>query len=171
MAARRARRRSVLGVIGFAALSYGAAAIGTLAMRGRGRPKGLWYRLLRKPSYQPPAAVFGPVWTILYGTIAYSGWKIWKAERSTARTAALGMWGVQLVLNGAWTPLFFGARRPRLALLDIIALDLAAAGYTAVARRVDVPAARAVVPYLGWLGFATVLNSRIVAETPSALLR
>ncbi|MDX2088873.1 MAG: TspO/MBR family protein [Kofleriaceae bacterium] len=166
----RARTRSVLAGLGFALACYGVAALGTLTMRGRGSPNRWWFRSLRKPSFQPPDRVFAPVWTILYGTIAYSGWRIWKRPPSRRRSAALGLWAAQLVLNGAWTPLFFGARRPRAALVDLIALDVAASAYTASAARIDRMASLAFVPYLGWLGFATVLNAKIVAKNPNALL-
>ena len=146
----------------FAGLCFGAAALGTAAMRGRGRPDGAWFHMLRKPAAQPSNRVFGPVWTLLYATMAYSAWRVWKARRSSARGRALTLWGTQLALNAAWTPLFFGARRPTLALFDLVALDTAAALYAVTAARVDRHEVSAFVPYLGWLGFATYLNASIV---------
>ena len=154
----------MLGVL--AGLCYGAAALGTLTMRGRGRPGGAWFRGLRKPAAQPPDRVFGPVWALLYATIAYSGWRVGKTPRGAARRRALTLWGTQLALNAAWTPLFFGARRPALALFDLVAVDTAAALYAAAAARVDRRAAGAFVPYLGWLGFATYLDASIVRRNP-----
>lgn len=156
--------------LGFVGATTAVATVGTLVMKGRGNPKGLWFRALRKPKFQPPNYVFGPVWTVLYAAIAYSGYRIWEAPKSPRRDAALGLWAAQLILNGAWTPLFFGARKPRIALGDIIALDAAALAYAATAATVDKPAAGLVAPYLGWLGFATALNAKIVAKNPSALL-
>ena len=153
-----------LSKLGFTLLSYGAAALGSLAMRGKGRPEGRWYRSLDKPSFQPPPYVFGPVWTVLYGTIAYAGYRVWKAPSSAARTRALALWGTQLVLNAAWTPLFFGARRPKAALADIVALDAAAGAFAVQAAAVDKRATAAFVPYLAWIGFASVLNGSIVAK-------
>jgi tryptophan-rich sensory protein len=158
------RSRKTLAALGFAALSYGAAALGTLTMRGRGRPNRLWFRSRRKPSFQPPSSVFAPVWTVLYGTIAYSGWRIWRAKKSPERTRALQLWGTQLALNAAWTPLFFGARKPAIALADIGALDVAAGAYAVAAAKVDKQAALVVAPYLAWLGFASTLNASIVAK-------
>lgn len=67
------------GGVLFGALAYGAAALGALTMLGRGAPDKAWYRSLRKPVFQPPSWVFGPVWTLLYGTIAFSGYRIWRA--------------------------------------------------------------------------------------------
>lgn len=155
-------RRS--GGLLFAALSYGAAALGALTMLGAGAPDKAWYQSLRKPVFQPPSWVFGPVWTVLYGTIAYSGYRIWRAPKSPERTRALALWGTQLALNAAWTPLFFGARQPTAALANILALDVAAGAYTAAAARVDATAAKVVAPYLAWISFATVLNGAIVAK-------
>lgn len=148
----------------FAALSYGAGALGALAMRGKGSPRSVWFKTLRKPSFQPPNRVFGPVWMALYGAIAYSGYRIYRSAPSRERTVALGLWGAQMILNGMWTPIFFRGHKPRAALADMIALDATSAAYTAVAARVDKPAAAAFVPYLGWLGFATALNAKIVAK-------
>ncbi|HEX4455945.1 MAG TPA: TspO/MBR family protein [Kofleriaceae bacterium] len=158
------RKHSALVALGFGALAYGAATLGALAMRGKGRPNGLWFRRLRKPRFEPPNRAFGPVWTVLYATIAYAGWKIWRAEPSPARTRALALWGTQLGFNALWTPLFFGARKPGLALADMAALDATAIGFAAVAREVEPAAAKAFVPYLGWLGFATALNTAIVVK-------
>lgn len=167
---RSPRRRSLLTGLGMAALCYGVAALGALTMRGRGAPGRLWFRALRKAPVQPPDRVFGPVWTVLYGLIAYSGWRIWNAPHSPERNRALALWAGQLALNGAWTPLFFGARRPVAALVDVVALDATAGTYAATALRVDRPAALAFAPYLAWLGFATYLNGSIVARNPRPLL-
>jgi translocator protein len=155
----------------FGALCAGAAVVGTMTMRGRGRPGSLWFRSLRKPRAYPPNWLFGPAWTVLYGLIAYSGYRVWRAPRSRARTAALSLWGAQLVLNGAWTPLFFGARRPRLALADLVALDASVAAYTGVAARVDPRASQLFAPYAVWLAYASYLNAGIVANNPRFLLR
>lgn len=148
-----------LALASFAALTLGAAAIGRAAAAGS---PGLWYRALRKPPFQPPSWVFGPVWTLLYGLIATSGYRVWKAEPSKARNRALVLWGAQLALNGAWTPLFFGAKRKRAAFVDLLALLGVVAAYAETARKVDKPAAAIVLPYLGWLGFAGLLNEELI---------
>ncbi len=159
-----ARNKSVLAALGFGALCAGAAALGTLTMRGKGRPDRRWFRTLDKPVFQPPNRVFGPVWSVLYAAIAYSGWRVWRSAPSQQRTKALGLWGAQLALNSAWTPLFFGARKPALALADLAALDVAAGTYAASAAKLDRGAAIAVAPYLGWIAFATALNTAIVVK-------
>ncbi|MFT3697962.1 MAG: TspO/MBR family protein [Kofleriaceae bacterium] len=162
----RAKKRTVRAALGFAAATAGVAALGALVMRGRGSPNSLWFRALKKPSFQPPNKAFGPIWTLLYAGIAYSGYRIWRAPKSPERSVALSLWGAQLILNGMWTPLFFGMHKPRAALVDAIALDAAALGYAATAAKVDPKAAGLVVPYLGWLGLATAINSSIVMHNP-----
>ena len=146
---------------GFAAVTTATAVGGALV--GPSRPSTMtWYRSLEKPPFQPPASVFGPVWTGLYATIAYSGWRVWQAPSSPVRTRALALWGVQMAANAAWTPLFFGARKTRLALADLTVQLAATVGYTATAARVDRPAAATMAPYLGWTSFAGALNTEIV---------
>jgi benzodiazapine receptor len=169
---RLTRERSQGGLVGlgFAALSYAAGALGAATVRGARRP-GWWFRVLRKSPVQPPDRLFGPVWTALYAAIAYSAWRVWRAPASPERTRALALGSAQLALNAAWTPLFFGAHRPRAALVDLIALDAAATAYAAAAAKVDRTAAALVAPYLAWLGFATHLNASIVARNPRILAR
>jgi tryptophan-rich sensory protein len=155
----RSNGASGLALASFAGLTVAAAALGRVASR---RAPGLWYRTLRKPPFQPPSWVFGPVWSTLYGLIATSGYRVWKTSPSKARTQALTLWGTQLALNSAWSPLFFGARRKRTALVDLLALLGVVAAYAQVSRKIDKPAAAMVLPYLGWLGFAGALNEEII---------
>ena len=148
-----------LALASFVGLTAAGAALGSVANR---RSVGLWYKLQRKPPFQPPRWIFAPVWTALYALIATSGYRVWKQEPSMARTRALALWGTQLALNTAWSPLFFGARRKRAALADLAALLGVVAAYAATSRKVDKPAAAMMLPYLGWLGFAGVLNEEII---------
>jgi tryptophan-rich sensory protein len=149
--------RVALGV--FSALTFTA---GTLSARVTGGARQGWYKRLRKPAFQPPGAVFAPVWTALYGLIAVSGWRVWNQPTGPARSRALALWGLQLGLNSAWSFLFFGRRRPDASLLDIAALGPAIAAYALAARQVDRGAAWMMAPYLGWVAFATLLNEEIV---------
>lgn len=117
------------------------------------------YRALELPPFAPPSWLFGPVWTVLYVMIAVAGWLVWR-ESGWNRT--LTLWSVQLVLNLAWTPLFFTAGWYAAALVDILAL-LVLVGLTVVAAaRSSRLAAALLVPYLAWVGFATALNAAIV---------
>lgn len=151
-------------MIGIATLL--TAATGARAT-ARGKP---WYRLLRKSSLNPPAAAFGPVWTGLYAASALSAARVYRAEPSPARSRALVLWGTQQALNAAWSPLFFGQRRPRAALLDLGLLWGALGTYAAQAQRVDRAAAALVLPYLAWVSFAGFLNKEVVRKNPRWLL-
>lgn len=144
-------------------LAAGAAAlIGNLSAEPREMRR--YYRRLDKPSFAPPAKVFGPVWGVLYPAIALSGARVLAAPASAARSAAIALWLSQMVLNAAWTPLFFGRKDTRAALADVAALLALTAAYTVAAGRIDRPAAALAVPYTGWIAFAGALNQGIVAR-------
>jgi translocator protein len=162
------RPHSLPAAAAFAGATTGAAFLGALASGGGAR--SAWYRALRKPPYQPPPAIFGPVWMVLYGLIATSGYRVWRTH-SVARNRALALWGTQLALNAAWSPLFFRARRPRAALAVLSALAPAVAAYAWTARRADRTAGALVVPYVAWTGFALALNAAIVRRNRRTLAR
>ena len=117
------------------------------------------YRALDLPPFAPPSWLFGPVWSVLYVFIGVAGWLLW---RSRGWDGVLWLWVGQLVLNLAWTPLFFGGDRYVLALVDIVLLDIAVAALVALAWRTSRVAAWLLVPYLAWTCFATALNAGIV---------
>lgn len=148
-------------LLGFGALTAGAAALGSYATR-RG-VNTAWYNLeLGKPPFEPPREVFAPVWTALYALMTASVARVHDARPSRERTRALTLWGAQLALNAGWSAIFFGARKPRLALVELGALLAAIAAYIHQARKVDPRAAQLMLPYLGWTAFAALLNEEIV---------
>jgi tryptophan-rich sensory protein len=150
--------------LGFGALTAAAGALGSLATRRS--VNSAWYNLeLDKPPFQPPREVFGPVWTALYALMTGSVARVYEAHPSRERTRALTLWGAQLALNAGWSAIFFGARRPRLALVELGALLAAIGGYIHQARKVDPRAAQLMLPYLAWTAFAAVLNEEIVRRT------
>ena len=158
---RSQRDHAWLALAGFVAVTAVAPALGVRWSPANPRI-AKWYRGLDRPPFTPPDAAFGPVWTTLYMLIAASGWRVWQAPSSRERTRALGLWAAQHVLNTAWSPLFFGARRTHEALADLVLLDASVAAYALTARRVDKPAAAMMLPYLAWLSLATALNAEIV---------
>jgi benzodiazapine receptor len=137
------------------------AVVVAIASLGAFFPPGDWYATLAKPPFNPPNWVFGPAWTTLYLMIAVATWLLWRADASAARRRALRLNAVQLVLNAAWTPLFFGLQAPGLALACITLMWLAILATILGAWRVSRPAAWLLVPYLGWVSFATMLNASI----------
>jgi tryptophan-rich sensory protein len=122
-----------------------------------------WYAQLRKPSWAPPPGVFGPVWTVLYLMMGLAAWGVWQRA---GWTRALIPWTVQLVLNAAWTPIFFGLRQPGWAFADIVVLWLAIAATIAAFARVKVWTAWMMAPYLAWVTFAALLNFSIWRINP-----
>ncbi|ORV44773.1 peripheral-type benzodiazepine receptor [Mycolicibacter engbaekii] len=115
------------------------------------------YGTLAQPSWAPPSYLFGPVWTVLYVLMAVAAWLVWRTDPRWSNPAII-VYGVQLALNLAWSPLFFGLGWRGLALVDILVLDIAVAVTIALfwkARRI---AAILLLPYLGWILFATALN-------------
>lgn len=150
--------KSLLALAGFVAACFGIAAIGGAATASS---VGTWYAALAKPPFNPPDWVFGPVWTALYLMIAFAGWRVWRRRDRPGARAALAAWSLQLALNLAWSLIFFGARMIGAALVEIVVL-LAAILLTAVlAWRVDRAAAWLLAPYIGWVGFASVLNAAL----------
>lgn len=153
---RVSRRRDVLGLVAFVALCFGTAALGNTATA---RSVLEWYPGLRKPPWTPPNWVFGPVWTVLYGMMAVAGWLAWRDERS--RTTTL-VFLLQLLLNGAWSWLFFGLRRPDLALVGVVLLWLAIVATITAFWKISRLAVILFVPYLAWVTFAAFLNRAVV---------
>lgn len=116
-----------------------------------------WYARLNQPTLAPPNWVFGPVWTTLYLMMGYAFFLIWKSDYKK-KSLALGVFLLQLVLNGIWTPIFFGAENLALALGVIIALDIAVIATIILFYKIKKPAAYLLLPYLAWTLFASYLN-------------
>jgi benzodiazapine receptor len=161
------RSHSLLALAGFAAAALAAGWVGSKYSPNDARTE-LWYRRLKKPSFNPPQYLFPVVWTALYALMAVSGWRVWRTEDSQHRSRALFLWASQLASNAAWTKIFFGEHRPVLALADIVLLETLVVKYIATANKIDRPAALCFVPYAGWVAFATVLNADIARLNPSA---
>lgn len=117
-----------------------------------------WYAGLAKPAFNPPAWLFGPVWTVLYVLVAIAGWRVWQRDRAGR---PMMLWWTQLVLNFLWTPVFFAAHQIGLALVVVLLLLAATVGFIAAAWRPDRAAAWLFVPYAAWVAFASALNGSI----------
>jgi translocator protein len=153
------RPRLWLGLLVFLAVSYAASAVGTLA---QGDDVGARYLALDRPAWAPPSWLFGPVWTVLYAFIGVAGWRIWRAAGTVgAASAALGLWGTQLVVNAIWPGVFFGAGALGAGLAVILVLDVLVIATILAARRHDHLAGWLLVPYLAWILYATALNAAL----------
>jgi len=145
------------------AACFGAAALGALFT---GPAVRTWYQEIRRPAFSPPDWVFGPVWTVLYTMMAVAAWLVWRKADAPGRAAALVLFGVQLALNAAWSPIFFGLRSFGGALADIVALWLAIVASLVAFWRISMPAGVLLAPYLAWVSFAAVLNVAIWRLNP-----
>ncbi|OPZ07949.1 MAG: TspO/MBR family protein [candidate division BRC1 bacterium ADurb.BinA292] len=147
----------------FLVLTGAAGLVGYLLGGGM---RGDWYGGLAKPAITPPAAIFGPVWTILYILIAIAGWLVWRRRREIIIRPAMTAWGVQLGLNALWPGLFFGLQRAGWAFLEILALWIAIALTVRQFERIRRAAGWLLAPYLLWVTYAAVLNFAIWRMNP-----
>lgn len=146
---------SLLLLAVFEVASFAAAAPGVIF-----RP-GAWYQQLDKPRWRPPDWLFAPVWTVLYASIGLSGWLVLIEAGIAGAALPLGVYAVQLLLNAAWTPIFFGLHRPGLAVVEIVLLWAAILVTIIVFYPVNAVAALLLAPYLAWVSFAAALNMSI----------
>lgn len=158
-------RHRIAGLAGWIALSYATAAIGALASIDAAS----FYAELRRPAWAPPAAVFGPVWTVLYGLLAIAAWRVWRRAGFAGARLALGLFVAQLAVNALWSWLFFGWRLGGPALFDILLLDVLVVATIAAFARIDRVAALLLVPYLLWITYATALNAAVWRLNPDLL--
>lgn len=138
---------------------------GQAAGSGPGNP---WFDDLAKPGIYPPPATFGIVWTVLYVLIGIAAAMIGAARGAAGRGLALTLFAVQLLLNLAWSPVFFGLHQISSALYLIVALDLAVLATVIAFWRVRHQAGLLLLPYLAWVCFATVLNWQFLQLNPDA---
>jgi translocator protein len=157
--------RTFLIFLGFLLASFAAAAIGGIAS-GVGVRE--WYPTLQKPAWTPPSWLFGPVWSFLYLCIAVAGFLAWRKAGFAGARWALSWYAVQLVLNAAWSWVFFGLRQPGWAFAEIVVLWASIVVTTIALFRVTVPAGLLFLPYLAWVTFAMALNGSIWRMNPTA---
>ncbi|WP_260923390.1 TspO/MBR family protein [Novosphingobium sp. 9] len=129
-------------------------------------PDNPWFAALVKPSVYPAPLVFPIVWSLLYVMMGLAAAMVGAARGARGRGLALVFFGVQLVLNLAWSPVFFGAHKMHAGLVVISLLDLAVIVTIAAFWRVRRPAALLLVPYLAWILFATYLNYAFLQANP-----
>jgi len=161
--------RSILALVLFIAISFGVAAVGSLATF---QNVDGWYADADKAFWTPPNLVFGPVWTVLYTLMSVAAWLVWRRPPSPERRRALGAYIAQLALNAVWTPVFFGLYpsigSPALwiALVIIVALDVMVLVTMLRFWPVRRLAAVLLIPYWAWVLYATTLNAALAVLNP-----
>ncbi len=153
--------KAVLMLIVFLAISAAVAAFGSLSTAAN---VDGWYADAEKPFWNPPNALFGPVWTVLYILMAVAAWLVWLRRRFEYVTPALTLYGAQLFLNAVWSPIFFGGyvlvgpAALWIALAVIVLLDICVLATILTFWPISRAAAVLLLPYLAWILYATTLN-------------
>lgn len=120
---------------------------------------GGWYAGLNKPWFNPSNWIFAPVWAVIYVFIAIAGWRTWELDR---QGTAMRLWLLQMALNFLWPPTFFSAHWPGAALAIILSLFAAIFAFIAQQWTSDRISSVLFLPYVAWIGFASLLNMAIV---------
>lgn len=157
--------RQYIGLAGWLVLCFAVAALGALASVSA----ETFYQQLARPSWSPPGWLFGPVWTVLYAMMAVAAWLVWRARGFGGAAWALGLFLVQLALNGLWSWLFFGWRLGGPAFADIVVLWCLIVATLIAFWRVHRLAGLLLVPYLLWVSFAAALNYTVWQLNPALL--
>lgn len=141
----------------------GTAVAATAVLGGRFTAMGIgpWYDRLAKPSWTPPGALIGAVWTVLYILIAVASALVWSRSAAVPRSYAAVLI-INLALNAGWCYFFFAARRPGAALVEIGILWVTCLALVALAARASAPAAWMLAPYAAWVAFAAFLTWNVV---------
>ena len=158
-------RKQILGLVGWLAVSFVAAALGTAASVDA----GTFYRELARPDWAPPSRLFAPVWSVLYLFMGIAAWLVWRERDSRKVRAVLSLFLIQLAANALWTWLFFAWRLGAVAFGEILVL-WALILCTAVAFwRVRPLAGVLLLPYLAWVTFASALTYSVWKRNPGLL--
>lgn len=131
-------------------------------------PQNAWFAGLTLPSLYPGAGLFPVVWSLAYVLMGVALAMVVSARGSGGRGVAVAVFGLHVLLNLAWSPVFFGAHRITLALVDVVAMDITLAAAMVMFARLRPVAALLLVPVMGWVLFATVLNWQVLSLNPAA---
>ncbi|MEO5559929.1 MAG: TspO/MBR family protein [Dokdonella sp.] len=146
--------RQILGLVCSLVIAAVAAALGAFASIDASS----FYVQLHQPAWAPPAAVFGPVWSVLYFLMGVAAWLVWRVAGFRSARAALALFLLQLALNALWSWLFFAWHRGAIAFVDILLLWVLIVMTMVAFWRIKPLAGALLIPYLLWVSFASVLN-------------
>jgi tryptophan-rich sensory protein len=157
--------RQIAGLVGWLAVTFAAAAVGAIGSAAA----PAFYEQLARPNWAPPAALFGPVWTALYTAMALAAWLVWRRHALAEARGAFTLFAVQLAANALWSWLFFGWRLGAAAFAEVLLLWASIAATIVTFRRLSVPAAILLLPYLAWVTFASFLTFAVWRLNPDSL--
>jgi benzodiazapine receptor len=158
-------RHPYLGLAAWLGVTFATAAIGAVASI----QAAAFYAELSRPSWAPPAWLFGPVWTTLYLLMGLAAWLVWRERGFRAAGGALGLYLAQLVGNGLWSWLFFVWKRGALAFAEVLVLWALIVATLLAFRRIRPLAAALLAPYLAWVTFASALTYAVWQRNPQLL--
>ena len=161
----RSKSRQTIGLLGWALLTFTAAALGAVASAGA----GAFYAELTRPSWAPPAWLFGPVWSALYALMAVSAWLVWRGRGFSGARTALVLFVLQLVANALWSWFFFAWRLGDVAFAEVLILSCLIVATIVSFQRISILAALLMYPYLAWSIFASALTFTIWRLNPGVL--
>ena len=159
----RSLSSQLVGLLGWLLAAFAAGAVGAVASVDA----AAFYAQLSKPSWAPPASVFGPVWSALYALMGVAAWLVWRSPG--AKGVALGLFGAQLGANALWSWMFFAWHRGALAAVEVLVLLVLIVATVAAFWRGSRLAALLLVPYLLWVSFASLLTWAIWRSNPGLL--
>ena len=148
----------MISLVVFIFICFSAAALGSVSTSSSLKS---WYPTLKKPSWNPPNYLFAPVWTVLYLLMAVSAWMVWQRVSHQGISVPITLFLIQLLLNAAWSVIFFGLQSPRWAFVEVLCLWVAIACTMISFWSVSTLAAVLMLPYLAWVSFAAYLNGVI----------
>lgn len=157
--------KQLLGLGGWLAVSFAAAAVGGVASADA----GAFYRELSRPAWAPPGWLFAPVWTLLYLLMAVAAWLVWRERGFRRAPCALSLFLIQLGANALWTWLFFAWRLGTAAFGEILLLWALIVCTVVVFWRIRPLAGALLLPYLGWVSFACALSYAVWQRNPQLL--
>jgi len=159
----RSLSSQLLGLFVCLLVTFAAAGLGAVASIHA----AAFYAELIKPSWAPPAGVFGPVWSVLYSMMAIAAWLVWRSGGETR--GALVLFAAQLIANALWSWLFFAWHRGALAAIEVLILWLLIALTIGAFWRVNRFAVTLLIPYLLWVSFASLLTWSVWQRNPGLL--
>jgi benzodiazapine receptor len=159
------KQKQILGLTGWLVVSFAASAVGAVASI---QAKSFYSQLVQ-PSWAPPPGIFGPVWTVLYTLMGIAAWLVWRSGGFGPNRQALTLFLLQLAFNALWSWLFFKWNLGVMALADIVMLSILIVATLVSFWRVRPLAGVLLIPYLLWVGFASVLNFSLWQLNPQVL--
>ena len=148
----------MFSLIAFIVLCFSAAAFGSVFTN---KSLKTWYQTIKKPTWNPPNKIFGPVWSALYLMMALAGWMVWERLPQKGFSVPMVLFFVQLVLNTFWSVIFFGLRSPGWAFVEVVILWIGITLTMVSFWAVYWVAGVLFLPYLLWVSFAAILNFTI----------